>query len=164
MLAAGLDLGDLGGLVILKPSRVEGYLAQCVIALTLRRLNEFKYQETIRAAIEFQGVKAIASEKVLNFGRRTIFASQMKYRGLVRSVCWERGVKHFEYAAKTVKKAITGNGNASKEEMIKAVNRLIWFDVPVEDDHIADAAGLALLLMSREGSHHGKIASIAQRD
>ncbi|MEZ4871746.1 MAG: crossover junction endodeoxyribonuclease RuvC [Bdellovibrionales bacterium] len=41
--------------------------------------------------------------------------------GHVRGVCLERGVAHglgiFEYAARTIKKSLTGNGNAAKDQV-----------------------------------------------
>jgi Holliday junction resolvasome RuvABC endonuclease subunit len=152
MISCGLDLGRRrGGLVVLEPSRVEGYLAQCRFWLSLRNLKQAEFQETLELAILKHKVELVSTEKPLDFGWRKVYASQTGLADLVQSVCQKMGVKYCSYPPKTIKAALTGNGNASKEQMVRMINRAVWFNVPVTDEHVADAGAIGLLALQRKG-------------
>lgn len=51
----------------------------------------------------------------------------------------------------TLKKAVTGRGDASKEKVIEKINSM---GIPVKDDNVADAVGLLLMGM---GALEGKV-------
>ena len=63
------------------------------------------------------------------------------WRGLLLCVCQKCGKETRGIGVKVIKKHITGNGNASKEDMIYHIN-LRGFDVA--DDNEADALGVLL--------------------
>ena len=60
------------------------------------------------------------------------------YLSHVASYCAEAGIPHTGVPVGTIKKHATGKGNASKEEMIEAANRL-YPDQVIKDDNQADA-------------------------
>ena len=61
--------------------------------------------------------------------------------GLLACLCWQRGFYVCSIVPSTAKKALTGDGKASKEDMLK-VAKLLWPDVQQFDE--ADAIGVAL--------------------
>lgn len=65
-------------------------------------------------------------------------------RGVFFLAAAQRGVPVFSYAATAVKKAVTGSGRASKEQMQFAVTRELGLDKPPEPHDVADALGIAL--------------------
>jgi len=63
------------------------------------------------------------------------------YRALMLSQCQERKIKTIGVGVKVWKKYITGNGNASKEDDVAAIQKRGY---PVTDDNEADAIGILL--------------------
>jgi len=61
--------------------------------------------------------------------------------GVIRLALLDLGYEVLEIEPKVLKKKITGNGNASKEDMIKAINEV--YKLELKDDNQADALGLA---------------------
>ena len=69
-------------------------------------------------------------------------------RGVVLAAAARAGVPVYEYSPRSAKQAITGYGNASKEQMGKMVSTLLKLkNVPQED--AADALGLAVCHLQR---------------
>jgi crossover junction endodeoxyribonuclease RuvC len=62
-------------------------------------------------------------------------------RAVAAAVAAERGLPFIDKAPKEVKKYITGNGNATKTDMLKKI-RSMGFDVSTSDE--ADAVGILL--------------------
>jgi crossover junction endodeoxyribonuclease RuvC len=76
-------------------------------------------------------------------------------RGVALAVCAQRGLQVSEYSPLQVKKALTGSGRASKEQMQQMVAlRLSLQDVPQED--AADAVAVAVC-----HAQHSHLASAA---
>ncbi len=65
-------------------------------------------------------------------------------RGVYFLAAAQRGIPVFSYAATQVKKAVTGSGRASKEQMQHAVMRELGLTKPPEPHDVADALGIAL--------------------
>jgi len=65
-------------------------------------------------------------------------------RGAVFSCCSRKRVRLHEYPAKTPKRAITGNGNASKEQVQRVVNRILNLKDNQYPFDITDALALCL--------------------
>lgn len=63
-------------------------------------------------------------------------------------------LKKYIVNPKTVKAAVTGNGNAKKDEVIKAVNRL-WGNPAIKDDNHADALATAYWWLSFRDEYIG---------
>jgi crossover junction endodeoxyribonuclease RuvC len=74
-------------------------------------------------------------------GRSTVSLGELG--GITRLCLHKLGFKYLEVAPKQLKKFITGNGNASKEEMIKEVNSKMGLELT--DDNEADAVALTML-------------------
>ena len=78
-------------------------------------------------------------------------------RGVVLAVCALEKVPVYEYAPRSVKQAVVGNGNAHKEQVIRMVQLLLGMaETPPED--AADALALAIchVHQSRLGLTGGK--------
>lgn len=59
------------------------------------------------------------------------------------------GVPVREIPVRAAKRALTGNGNASKIQLERAVREYLKIDAPIKPDHASDALGLALLGLFR---------------
>ena len=65
-------------------------------------------------------------------------------RGVVLAVLGLSGVRVFEYSPATIKKAVTGNGRAEKEQVEAMVLRLVRGGSPPGKPDIADAIAAAV--------------------
>ncbi len=64
--------------------------------------------------------------------------------GVIYLVCELKGLKIFEYSAKTVKSSITGYGSAAKGQLKKMVHLLLNLEKPIHCEHINDAIAVAI--------------------
>ena len=98
----------------------------------------------VREAIEVHRPEAVALERLMwgkNIGSAMAVA---RASGAVMVAAAEAGVPVEEYAPLEVKMAVTGAGNASKEQVRKGLGLLLGADaVPTEPD-AADAVAVAL--------------------
>jgi crossover junction endodeoxyribonuclease RuvC len=79
------------------------------------------------------------------FGKNADSAFKLGHaRGVCLAVAASYGSQVEEYAAKTVKKAITGNGGADKETVRLIVTRLLNYTPESNDMDVSDALALAL--------------------
>lgn len=67
-------------------------------------------------------------------------------RGALMVVCEQAGLSPFEYPTATVKKAVTGNGRAAKEQVQYMVKKLLALAREPEPADAADALAVALTL------------------
>jgi crossover junction endodeoxyribonuclease RuvC len=142
----GLDLGRLGAATVIVPN------ARLGAVLHWRRLKGLDADEWLDAVghlIETFEVEVVACERPFVGGHARITASQRAKFTAVEIACKRAGVKLVTYAPSEVKKALCGNGRASKEQMQRAVRSLLRFDAP--DEHVADAAAIGTVALSREG-------------
>jgi crossover junction endodeoxyribonuclease RuvC len=65
-------------------------------------------------------------------------------QGVAMAAALYRDIPIFEYSPKTIKQTITGNGNASKEQMAKMVHFMLKTDENPEFFDATDAVGAAL--------------------
>jgi crossover junction endodeoxyribonuclease RuvC len=65
-------------------------------------------------------------------------------RGVVLAVLGISGLEVFEYSPATIKKAVTGNGRAEKEQVEVMVSRLVPGGCPPGKSDIADAIAAAI--------------------
>ena len=65
-------------------------------------------------------------------------------RGVIILAAAERGVVVASYPASLVKKSLTGNGRASKEQVRRMVVRTLRLDEDCGPDHVSDALALAI--------------------
>lgn len=65
-------------------------------------------------------------------------------RGVILQHARQSGAKVKSFSATRIKKSLTGNGRASKEQMQRAVQSLLSLSQPPEPNDVADAVAVAL--------------------
>lgn len=151
MITLGLDFGSIGALVCLTPARDDSYLAECLVALTLKKLRPAEYQATVRAAIQKYRPAAVGVENIRNWGWTKVAINQGSQRALIEAVCEEEGIPMRQYDVRTARKALTGNGNATEEQVVAWIKRSVWFPkLDVLNEHICDACLVGLMAVRGE--------------
>jgi Holliday junction resolvasome RuvABC endonuclease subunit len=141
----GLDLGGPGAAVVLTPN---GSLGSVLHYRRLPKgLNLAQLREIVGDVMEAFEVDLVVTERPFIGGYHRVTASQREKFSVVKTLCQERGVQLVSYGPPEVKKACTGNGRASKEQMMRAAKSLLGFHAP--DEHCADGALIALVGMGR---------------
>ncbi len=140
----GLDLAEKLGLSV-----IEADSGRLIFSLS-RRLSRGDPQERLLnlrklllEAIKRYQPQEMAIEDVFlpaKTSRKTPI-SLGELRGVARLCAAEHGIPVFFYAARQVKQAITGFGNASKEDVTRWIES--EFNVKVKDDNEADAISIA---------------------
>lgn len=72
-----------------------------------------------------------------------------KVCGVILLAGHQAGVPVREIAVREAKQVLTGNGNASKEQLEKAVRNALGCETPIRPYHASDALGLALIGLFR---------------
>jgi len=72
-----------------------------------------------------------------------------KVAGVILLAGCRAGVPLAEVSVREAKQILTGNGNASKAQLEKAVRHLLKTDRPIKPDHASDAVALALIGLFR---------------
>lgn len=81
-------------------------------------------------------------------------------RGVVILAAAQRGVQVESYAASMVKKSLTGNGRASKEQVREMVTRVLKLSEPPSPDHVSDALALAVCHAAPNRAHRAAPGSL----
>jgi crossover junction endodeoxyribonuclease RuvC len=100
------------------------------------------YDEISKKIIKYS-VKEAAIEEMFFINKMKTQAMSIEARGVVMLALENLGVKVYEYNPKAVKKMITGNGNASKNQIVNAVKMTFSIRENLYPD-IADSIALAL--------------------
>ncbi|MBL7106390.1 MAG: crossover junction endodeoxyribonuclease RuvC [Phycisphaerae bacterium] len=69
-------------------------------------------------------------------------------RGVILQQCSAKGIKVESYAATKIKKSLTGNGRATKEQMQLSIQRVLGLSEVPEPNDVADAIAVALCCRS----------------
>jgi crossover junction endodeoxyribonuclease RuvC len=72
-----------------------------------------------------------------------------KVCGVILLVCAQRGISTMEIAVKDVKRVLTGNGNAKKDQTERAVRHFLKRETSIRPSHASDAMALALVGLMR---------------
>ncbi|MCK4390140.1 MAG: crossover junction endodeoxyribonuclease RuvC [Desulfobacterales bacterium] len=72
-----------------------------------------------------------------------------KVSGVILLACSQCGVVTMEVPVREVKRILTGNGNANKNQIERAVRRFLKRDTPITPSHASDAVALALIGLFR---------------
>ncbi|UCC67701.1 MAG: crossover junction endodeoxyribonuclease RuvC [Armatimonadota bacterium] len=72
-------------------------------------------------------------------------------RGVICLAAGQAGARVMEVSPAEAKQALTGSGRASKEQIRRAVARMLALDEPPASDHVCDALALAIVGLAREG-------------
>jgi crossover junction endodeoxyribonuclease RuvC len=114
------------------------------------RLHELA--EGLRAVIRLQSPTALAVETQF-FGKSAGAALAVGMsRGVALLVAAESGVAIHEYTPATVKKAVVGNGNASKEQVAAMVRVILGLAQAPKPTDVTDAIAIALTHAHRGSS------------
>jgi crossover junction endodeoxyribonuclease RuvC len=107
---------------------------------TLTLINEYLPDElAIEAAFYGKSVQSM-----LKLGRA---------QGMVIAAAFARDIPYVEYAPKKVKHAVTGNGNASKEQVARTVVQILKLTGPAEKLDATDALSVALCHHYQKGDN-----------
>lgn len=91
------------------------------------------------ALVAWEDVRAVSKQHgMIQFGQVGILLMHLQ----------RRRIASIGFAQATVKKALTGKGNAKKPDMIAAAKER-WPHLDISDDNIADSLGVGLALIAR---------------
>lgn len=106
----------------------------------------------LRDTIERLRPGAVAVEKLYAHYKHPTTAIVMGHaRGVVLLAIQRAGVPVIELGATEVKKSLTGNGHAGKEQMQRGVQAQLGLDAPPRPADVADAIAIALCALRRQG-------------
>jgi len=104
-----------------------------------------KIHDGVSEVIRQHRPMAIAVEELYSNYRMPRTAILMGHaRGVICLAASQHGIPVFHYAATQVKKVLTGNGRASKEQMQDAISREFGLATAPEPADVADALAIAL--------------------
>ena len=103
----------------------------------------------IHEVIDEQHPDAVAMEELYSHYDHPAAAIQMAHaRGCICLAAAQAGLTVTSYAATKIKKSLTGNGHASKEQIQRAIQMLLGLEkIPTPPD-VADALAVALCMSS----------------
>jgi len=73
-------------------------------------------------------------------------------RGIIHLAAQEMEIPMVEIKPTEVKSALTGSGRAEKDQVQKAIQRILRIEAPIQSSHAGDALALALTGLSRNGN------------
>ncbi len=73
-------------------------------------------------------------------------------RGVIHLAAQEMEIPVVEIKPTEVKSALTGSGRAEKDQVQKAIRRILRIEAPIQSSHAGDALALALTGLSRNGN------------
>lgn len=91
----------------------------------------------------------VAVEEVF-FGRNVSTLIKIgEARGVILAACGKAGIEVTGHAPAKVKKAVTGNGRATKTQVREMVQVLLGKGIPMETDDVSDALAIAICHANR---------------
>lgn len=160
----GMDPGtNLMGYGIIKANGKEMKILQYgVIQLNRYKTHELKLKkifERILALIEEYHPDEVAIEAPF-YGKNVQSMLKLgRAQGVAMAAVLYRNIPITEYAPKKVKVSVTGNGNASKEQVAKMLEQLLEFRQAEKMHDATDALAVALCHLYQKKSGHKKSRS-----
>jgi len=149
MIVIGVDPGSVvTGYGLVRCGRPDVYLIGTGCIKTDGRLSFASrlkqiYDGLTKVIAEFKP-EQLALEEVF-YSRNVKTSLQISHvRGVVLLVASNNCVEPVEYAPRVVKQAVTGNGDASKEQVQFMVQRILQLDHPPSPFDVSDALALAI--------------------
>ncbi|CAN5339795.1 hypothetical protein BH23ACT9_BH23ACT9_35050 [soil metagenome] len=105
----------------------------------------------IQAAVAAHSPAALAVERVFINAQARTGVGAMQVVGLVHLVGAQHGLPVWEYTPSQVKAAVTGVGDAAKEQVMYMVQRMLSLDAPPRPADRADAMAVALCHLNQWG-------------
>jgi crossover junction endodeoxyribonuclease RuvC len=108
-----------------------------------KRLNQIA--EDTESLLEKFGPEIVAVEELYSHYAHPRTAILMGHaRGVILQSCAKAGIEIKSFSATRIKKSITGNGRASKEQMQRTIQRILSLPDLPEPSDVADAVAAAL--------------------
>lgn len=150
MIVAGLDPSLRSTGVVLLGEH--GSLLARAIVPPSRGPARFSYiRDELFELLERHSVRRLAIEGHAFGSRDAHVLERAELGGVLRLSMWERGIAYVEVPPKTLKKYASGNGNADKDEVKRAVTDRWGFTDPCDD--VVDAYVLARFLHGETFGH-----------
>ena len=112
-----------------------------------------KIFDEISGIIEEYQPGVLVLEKIYSHSKHPATAILMGHaRAMACLVCGKFGVELVNYPSTRIKKAVTGNGHASKQQIQRTIAMLCRLPKPPEPPDVADALAVALCSVNRVGS------------
>lgn len=136
----GLDLSFTNtGVAIIKNNKITAHSVktkkqdndiQRCLEITDKIINLIGMPNLVAIEDTYTGLNRLTAKKLISLG------------AIVRAHLTQKGIPYIDVPPTKLKKHITGKGNASKQDVMDAVNKLT--NLNIKDDNQADAIGLAL--------------------
>ncbi len=153
MIVLGVDPGlQVTGCVIVDDS--SKFDIKLLEEIKTKRTDDFslrikKIFDNLDRIIKTYKPEVLVLEKLYSHHKHPLTSSLLGHvRGVIMLSAQINGVKIVEFAATHLKKAITGAGRSSKDQMKKMTGFLAGLKDPVKSEHIADALGLVLTFIN----------------
>jgi crossover junction endodeoxyribonuclease RuvC len=148
-LIAGLDPGSLQlgyGIIEARGSRLATVAHGTLCARRSEPLPQrlARLYEELCAVLDRHGPTELAVEKVFTARNPAAAMTLGQARGMILLACGQRGLPLAEYAPAEIKKAVTGNGRAGKEQVAAMVGRLLQLPVADLTSDATDALAVAV--------------------
>ncbi|NTV29593.1 MAG: crossover junction endodeoxyribonuclease RuvC [Candidatus Omnitrophica bacterium] len=105
----------------------------------------FKIRKNLDDIVVRQAPDALVLEKLYSHYKHPVTAAIMGHvRGVICLLCAERGIPLIEESPKRVRKAVVGNGNASKEQTRRVIASFLKIDPAKLTLDASDALALAM--------------------
>jgi len=114
--------------------------ADAPLALRLSRIHTAVGQ----LLAQFEAERAVVEDLYAKYSHPRTAIMMGHARGVILLAAAEHGIEVQSYPASLVKRALTGNGRASKEQVRRMVAQLLRLEEPPSPDHVADALALAI--------------------
>ncbi len=138
-MVVGIDIGTRNlGIVIVNP---DNYKIFYMNNLDIKSLSDF-YHYFIILCKKYK-IKTCVYEGIIHRNFQ-ITKNLSKIIAIIELVCEIMNIKVYEIHPSYMKKTLTGNGKAEKEEIKEKVNN--FFKTNIENEHICDALGLVLTI------------------
>lgn len=147
MRAMGIDLGRPGGVAVVSDEGGRGIWLRWVEALPAK-LSDLQVVQIIHRLCKEHQIAVVATEKPGTWGDPRIGMAQRGNQDQVRLVCEALKIPLVDYQPQEIKKAVTGSGRATKEQVGRHIWRLLHY--ASNDHHVIDACAIALLALNRE--------------
>ena len=129
-------------------------LLDCGVIETNKNQKEedrlYEIFKDLNTLIDLWNPKFAAVEKFF-FYRSSTTISVVQARGVIMMVLSSKNILVSEYAPAQVKLAITGNGKATKREILDSVMYILNLNYAPKPDDSADALAIALTKLNEEG-------------
>ena len=140
------------GLVWGRGDRILGCSYGCIYTdatwETPRRLE--KIHDSVKRVAESEKPALMIVEEVFSLSRQPKSGLSLgRVSGVVMLTAAQTAIPVKEVAVREAKQVLTGNGNAAKEQLEKAVRERLGLDGPIRPFHSSDALGLAIIGLMR---------------